>query len=291
MEETTDPLADLPEDPTERRARVDDYLASERERIAAEAKQQAEAALQQHKAAVNAGAKQRLMDRFGIEWGDDGEFAVKDPLRALANLQGAPAPPPVEDPRPDPVYDPEGHAAWIDRQIDRKADSKVEKATAALTQQLTELRGLIVGQQVQGVEAQGREMLEGYGLGQWAEHPDFAAAYRQNLQNLPPQALRSPEALRLAAMGAVALLDPAQLPKQRETPPQDPDTGRFVSNPSRAGLTQAAPPRGYGRTDASGGGYTQEQRDQAALADLSVEEFVAMSSNETAFAYEPKGRR
>ena len=287
--ETPDPLAELPDDPAARRQQIDDYLATERERIAAEARATAEAEVQQHKANLNAGARQRLMDRFGIEWGEDGEFAVKDPLRALANLQGVPAPPDPEEERPDPVYDPAGHATWMDRQIDRKAAAKVAEAQAPLLQKLQALENLVLGQTHAPAEASAREVLDAYGLGQYGEHPEFGTRFREALGNLPVEQRQNPQALELAAMSVIPFLDKSKMP--RPTPTQDPRTGQFVANPARAGLQQTAPPRGYGRQSGATGGYTAEQQTAAQQAGMSVEEFVAYSSEDTAWDYAPKGRR
>ncbi len=283
QEETPDPLAEVAEADRER---LNAYLETERTRLAAEAKAEAEAALKEHKAAVGQRLKERVRDYAGIEFDENERPVLKDPNRVAGLLMGSQPQKPAEDPRPDPVYDPDGFIAWSERRAEAKAEEKYKP----LADRLDRLEGQWVSQRVEGASTQAAEALGTYGLGQWAEHPGFAQAYRANLALLPPQAIGTPDAARMAAMAAVATLDPAQLPKSRQTPPQDPGTGRFVPNGARAGLSQAQPPRGFSSQRPSSG-FTAEFSAEAEQAGMTPEEYQAMMNPDTAWAYaEANGR-
>lgn len=281
QEETPDPLADFAE---AEREKINALLATERVRIQSEEKLAAEAALKEHREQVGQRLKERVRDFAGIEFDEHNQPVLKDPQRVAGLLMGSQAPTKAEDPRPDPVYDPDGYDAWAERRAEAKADAKYKP----IADRLDRLESQWVSQRVEGASAQAEEALETYGLSQWAEHPGFAQAYRSNLALLPPQSLGTPEAARMAAMAAVSTLDPAQLPK-RQTPPQDPSTGRFTA--ARAGLSQAQAPRGFNSTRPSSGfdaGFTAE----AEAAGMSPEEYAAFSTPDGAWAHvDARGRR
>jgi len=273
-EETTDPLAELPEDPEERKAALATYLEAERERIRAEEKQAQEQVFQGHKAAYEAAEKRRLRDRFGIEVGDNDDLTVADPQRALSLLQGAPKQAEQPDPQPDPVYQPAEFAAWNQRQITKAAGELLAPVMA----RLDALQTAALQPQVTAAEGQARESLERVGLGHYAEHPEFGREFRAALNQFPLEARHDPRAITMAARSVTALLEDDRLPQPKareEEPVRDERTGRFatVQDVSRAGLGQATRSRGGGRPSSER--YSPEFRAEAESADMTPEEYEA----------------
>lgn len=275
QEEAPDPLAEFAE---AEREKINAYLDTERARIQAESKTAAEAELKQHREQVGLRLKERVKDFAGIEFDDDNQPRLADPNRVMGLLAGANQVKPPPDPRPDPLYQPDEFVAWSDRQAEAKAEAKYKP----LAERLDRLEGQWVSQRVAGAEDQAAEALENYGLSAWAEHPGFAQAYRTNLGLLPPQTLGTPEAARMAALAAISTLDPASIPKPRNTPPQDPGTGRFTA--ARAGLPQAQAPRGY-NSPRQVSAYTAEFTAEAETAGMSPEEYAAFSDPNGAWSY------
>ncbi|HEU4753095.1 MAG TPA: hypothetical protein VFU47_08300, partial [Armatimonadota bacterium] len=136
---------------------------------------------------------------------EEGNVGVTDPAKLLQSVTGLlPGQKPgaaEEDPEPDPVYDPQGYRDWTRRQLKRE----VEAAVKPLQQALEQTRGLAAQPLLSGVASQAAEALQGYGLGDVTEHPQFTQIITQAMRQsgIPEEQWGDPEAVEMVALSMV----------------------------------------------------------------------------------------
>jgi hypothetical protein len=259
-------------------------LAARLEAEKAKLKAQYEDEFNQHKAKYGRrfGTLLEQMREAGFDAAEDGALVIRDPQTAMQKLVAAPQQKPKqeEDPEPDMWAETEKWKAWQRKQAAKEAEAALAPQIGELKQMMAQLVQSQTQQVIPAAAQTARDYLDTLGLGQFAEHPDFEDAFGKAMQSVPQEHWNNPLAVQTAAMTLIPVL--ASRPAGSNSAPRR-DPREVAANVYRQSAQSTGRTRPTSRAPESD--VTAEERELAELSGMSVAEWRAMESPESALEH------
>jgi hypothetical protein len=205
----------------------------------------------------------------GLDIGEDGTVLIRDPKIAAAALgitvaqaERQMAEQAAIDPLDEPIDAYNDDPATVQQKIQRQIQKGVESALAPFKTELEQVRGQAYRPTLAAIPEVGREALDEYGLGYFADHPEFGETVTGVLRSMAatnPDALNDPKAIGAAALFSVSLLKetlPDDVRKRTAEARRGQDPAALAAEARRAALGRNGVSR---HTPARSGAFTDDE--------------------------------
>lgn len=292
-EDEQDALGD--QDPADDDAQDEEEELSEELKAKLDAKTaEIEAKLQEKFAADKArygrrfGAALEELRGMGMDVAEDGKVVLRDQQTAVQKLIGI-APQAQqkqdEDPEPDMWADTERWKAWNRKQAAKEAAAQIAPEIASMKQMVEQLVQSQTQQVLPTAANTARDYLDGLGLGQFADHPDFEEAFAVAMKGIDQSQWGNPLAAQTAAMTLIPML--ATRPAGNVQPRRD--TREATANIHRQSAQSTGRTRPSSRAPESD--VSAAERELAELSGMSMDEWRGFGTEESGIDYVTKRER